>query len=297
MTNNMIEHIKNLEKKTNKERTDYVKQTLKQINVTFSVQPFRQRILRGENIIVEQFCGDSPRQLLLTAHTNKYFSSPGANDNASGVAVLLGIISHLKKRNLKKTIGIKVVFFDHEDGLAILDGSSFFVSHTDITNISFVLNLDGVGIGNSFTLSPRITRKNSNHYVSNILQFLNHKNIRYFSFDLPPLMIEDHMPFLQKNIRALSVNLMPEQDLEYLKDFAKKSWLQKLIEALFYRGSNRKNHPMVVMRHRHNELDTSEYIQEKSLELAFSLSIKMVDYHTRNAVAKYLDNVKEFRGV
>lgn len=293
----MIEHIKKLEKMTNKERTDYVKHVLEKMDVAYSVQPFRQRVLKGENIIVEQFCDGSSSYLLLTAHTNKYFSSPGANDNASGVAVLLGLISHLKQRDLKKTIGIKIVFFDHEDGLAILDGSNYFVSHTDKTNISFVLNLDGVGMGNSFTLSPRITSETSNRYISNILQFLKGKNIKYFSFDLPPLMVEDHMPFLQKNITALSVNLMPEQDLEYLKEVVNKSWMHKLKIMLYYRGANRKNHPMVVMRHRHNELDTSEYIQEKSLELAFQLSINMVDYHTRNAVVKQINNVKEFRGV
>lgn len=293
----MIEHIKQLEKMTNKERTDYVKQVLGRMDVAYSVQPFRQRVVKGENVIVEQFCGDSPRQLLLTAHTNKYFSSPGANDNASGVAVLLEIINHLKQRNPKKTIGIKVVFFDHEDGLAILDGSSYFVNHTDLSNITFVLNLDGVGIGNSFTLSPKIASETSNHYINSILQFLNGKNINYFSFDLPPLMVEDHMPFLQKNIAALSINLMPEQDVEYLKSVSNKSWMHKLKIGIQYRGANRKNHPMVIMRHRHNELDTSEYIQEKSLTLAFQLTINMVDYHTRNAVVKQINNVKEFRGV
>lgn len=293
----MIEHIKNLEKKTNKERTDYVKQTLKQMHVTFSVQPFRQRILRGENIIVEQFCGDSPSQLLLTAHTNKYFSSPGANDNASGVAVLLEVIKHFNQLHPKKDTDIKIVFFDHEDGLAYLDGSSYFVNHTDVSKISFVLNLDGVGMGNSVTISPKITRITSSDYIRYFLQCLDKISVKHFSFDLPPLIVADHIPFTQKSVTAITLNLMPEHDLVYLKGFANKSWLQKLKEVLFYRGSNRKNHPMFIMRHRHNELDTSEYIQEKSLTLAFQLSMKVVDYHTKNAVAKYLDNVKEFRGV
>lgn len=282
----MIEHIKKLEKKTNKARTDYVKQVLDSINVPFKVQPFRQRILRGENIIVEQFCGDSNNQLLLTAHTNKYFSSPGANDNASGVAVLLEVIKHLKQSHLKKVTGIKIVFFDHEDGLAILDGSSYFANHTDVSKISFVLNLDGVGMGNSVTISPKITSNISNDYIDFFLQCLDKMNVKHFSFDLPPLMVEDHVPFIQKSVTALSVNLMSEHDLAYLKGLESKSRLQILKETLIYRGYNRKNHPMTIMRHRHNELDTSVYIQEKSLQLAFQLTIQMIDYHTRRAVVE-----------
>ena len=281
----MIDHIKNLEKKTNKERTDYVKQILNKMNVSFSVQPFRQRILKGENIIVDQFCGDSRRQLLLTAHTNKYFSSPGANDNASGVAVLLEVIKHLSQLHLKKDAGLTIVFLDHEDGLAYLDGSNYFVNHTDVSRISFVLNLDGVGMGNSVTLSPKIASSTSNDYIGYLLQYLDKNNVKHFSFDLPPLLIEDHMPFIQKTVLAISLNLMPESDLAYLKDFTNKPWSKKLIEALFYRGSNRKNHPMTIMRHRHNELDTSDYIQEESLQLALRMAKEMINFHARKVVA------------
>lgn len=254
------------------------------MGVTFTVQPFRQRILRGENIIVDQFCGGANYQLLLTAHTNKYFSSPGANDNASGVTVLLEVIKHLSQLHLKKDARLTIVFLDHEDGLAYLDGSNYYVNHTDVSRISFVLNLDGVGMGNSVTLSPKIASSTSNDYIGYLLECLNNSNVKHFSFDLPPLLVEDHIPFIQKSVTAISLNLMPESDLAYLKDFTNKPWSKKLIEALFYRGSNRKNHPMSIMRHRHNELDTSDYIQEESLQLAFQLTMKMVDYHTRKAV-------------
>lgn len=279
----MIEHVKKLEKMSNKQRTEYVKQTLERVKANYTAQPFRQRILKGKNIIVEQFCGNSSNHLLLTAHTNKYFSSPGANDNASGVAVLLEVIKHLKLMNLKKDTGIKVVFFDLEDGLAILDGSSYFVSHTDVSQISFVLNLDGVGMGNAVTISPKITSSTSSDYVDFFLRCLDKMSVRHFSFDLPPLMGEYHMPFIKRSVTAISLNVMPEHDFELLKGFGSKSWLQKLKVALIYRGGNRKNHPMFIMKHRHNELDTSEYLSEKSLQLAFQLTMKMIDYHNRKA--------------
>ncbi len=278
----MIEYIQSLEKKTNSKRTLYVKQMLMNMNVAFTSQPFRQRILKGENIVVEEFCGDFNNQLLLTAHTNKYFSSPGANDDGSGVAVLLEIIKYLKQSHKKK--GVKIVFFDLEDGLAYIDGSSYFADHTDISKISFVLNLDGVGMGDSVTISPKIPGATSNDYINFLLQYVKKSGIQYFSFNLPPLLIEDHIPFTKKSLPAISLNLMPKQDVSYLKGITNKSFLHQLKDLLLYRGFNRKNHPMTVMRHRHNELDTSDHVQEESLQLAFQVAMKMIDFHARKAV-------------
>jgi len=275
----MLRHTKELEKRSNKDRTDYVKKQLQRLKVNYEIQSFKHKILRGENIIVTEFCDDDKNQLLLTAHTNKYFSSPGANDNASGVAVLLKIIGNLKRLNLKKTNQVKIVFFDHEDGLAYLDGSTYFANHNNLTHINFVLNLDGVGMGNSFTVSPEITNETKNAYKIHLLKLFRESEIKFHSFNLPPLMIEDHIPFITKGVSAVSLNLMSKQDMNYLVRMEKKSFITKFAIYLFYRGIFSKKHPMAIMRHRHNELDTSEYIDISSLELCERITMQMVDFH------------------
>ncbi len=68
----------------------------------------------------------------------------GADDNASGVALMLGIAHQLKKKNSKKYNYVFVAFSGHEDGLF---GSSFFEkSNTvDSNSVKLMINLDMVG--------------------------------------------------------------------------------------------------------------------------------------------------------
>ncbi|HNW89296.1 MAG TPA: DUF4910 domain-containing protein [Bacteroidales bacterium] len=68
----------------------------------------------------------------------------GADDNASGVALMLGLAHQLKKKNSKKYNYIFVAFSGHEDGLF---GSSFFVKSNivDSNSVKLMINLDMVG--------------------------------------------------------------------------------------------------------------------------------------------------------
>ena len=274
----MIQHIKNLENYTNEERTNYIIDFLSTRNIEFKIQPFRYRVLKGRNIIVNHFCKRSCKNLLLlTAHTNKYFSSPGANDNASGVAVLLGIIENLLAREDGKKLGIKIIFFDHEDGLAYLDGSTYYVKHTDTSNISFVLNLDMVGAGNTVAMNPRLNELKHNKYIKHLLESLNNLKIEHYSFNLPPLMCEDHMPFEKAKVSALSLNLMPKEDMEYIISRSKAS-LPSLLKESFVIRFNREKHPMFTMQHRHNDLDTSEFVSENSLSLCEKIVMQIIDF-------------------
>ena len=274
----MLTHIQQLEKRTNKDRTEYIKKILVSMGVTFRTQPFRFRILKGENIIVDHFCQSTNKSLLLlTAHSNKYFSSPGANDNASGVAVILGIIELLLERKYGEKLGIKIIFFDHEDGLAYLDGSTYYVKHTDTSNISFVLNLDMVGAGNTVAMNPRLNELKHNKYIKRLLESLINLKIEHYSFNLPPLMCEDHMPFEKAKVSALSLNLMPKEDMEYIISRSKAS-LPSLLKESFVIRFNREKHPMFTMQHRHNDLDTSEFVSENSLSLCEKIVMQIIDF-------------------
>ncbi|MDO8451277.1 MAG: M28 family peptidase, partial [bacterium] len=215
------------------------------------------------------------RELLLTAHTNKYFSSPGANDNASGVSVLLKIAENLMKRANTPKLNVRIVFFDHEDGLACIDGSTFYVNNADRTAIDFVLNIDMVGAGNTVVTSPKNIGTSLHPYMDFLVGYFAQKHIKYFSYDLPPLMVEDHMPFTKYHIPAVSLNLMPEKDFAYLRNLVDAPKSTQLVEYLRMR-SNKKKYPMEVMRHRHNDLDTSQYIEEESLALCEDIVMKLI---------------------
>lgn len=88
---------------------------------------------------------------LITAHydhmgqlgPDHYF--PGANDNASGVALTLALAAYFKKHPLKRSI-IFTGFSGEEEGLK---GSRYFVDNPPIplTSIRFLINLDMVASG------------------------------------------------------------------------------------------------------------------------------------------------------
>ena len=76
---------------------------------------------------------------------NVYF--PGANDNASGVAMLLELAAHYAQPENRPACSVVFLLFGAEE--AGLVGSQYFVAHplVPLKNIKFLLNLDLLGTG------------------------------------------------------------------------------------------------------------------------------------------------------
>jgi hypothetical protein len=72
---------------------------------------------------------------------------PGANDNASGVAMLLNLAQHYSKAEHRPKYSILFVAFGAEE--VGLIGSKYFVEHPiiDLSKIRFLLNMDILGTG------------------------------------------------------------------------------------------------------------------------------------------------------
>ena len=89
--------------------------------------------------------------ILLSAHYDhlgrmgKEVYFPGANDNASGIAMLLNLAQYYAKEPPKKSI-LFIAFGAEEAGII---GSRFFVEHpvVDLSKINFVFNMDIMGTG------------------------------------------------------------------------------------------------------------------------------------------------------
>lgn len=98
------------------------------------------------SVITEEPSSDS--YSLICAHYDTVFNSVGAHDNASGAAVLLKLAEELKN------IPCRFAFFDGEEINKV--GSQAFVENekarNNLNKISFVLEIDAVGIGNEIGL-------------------------------------------------------------------------------------------------------------------------------------------------
>ena len=138
---------------------------------------------------------DDGRILLVTAHCDTVPGSPGAYDNAGGVAALLGLSELLAAGELPK--GVQLLFTSGEE--QHLAGSRAFSKELDATgklsNVAFCLNLDGAGRGRVLeawvgpgTLSERL-------YPA-----LREEKVRFVS---PPPPSGDHYAFWERGVPAM----------------------------------------------------------------------------------------------
>jgi hypothetical protein len=109
---------------------NYLVATLKKFNWEVTEQPFEEQNYKGEKMRMRNIIGSynpkATKRILLAAHwdsrhiadndkVNKDKPIDGANDGASGVAVLLEIARVINESKEKPNVGIDIIFFDGED--------------------------------------------------------------------------------------------------------------------------------------------------------------------------------------
>ena len=115
--------------------------------IAFSRHRFARPEGRGESFAVE--LGEGPRVLVLCAHHDAVPGSPGANDNAAAVGILLHLITRLPSR-IPRGWRVRLLFTAAEE----LDylGARAYVEDTPLTDVAGVLSLELCGIGDTIAL-------------------------------------------------------------------------------------------------------------------------------------------------
>jgi Zn-dependent M28 family amino/carboxypeptidase len=172
--------------------------------------------------VVAVFRPESPQRILFSAHwdtraiadqdpdpARRTAPVPGANDGASGVAVLLEVATSLAARPPK--IGVDLVLFDGEDQGRSTEsetfalGSARFVQDHPDYRPAFVINLDMVG-----RRGLRIPKEP--HSVLGAAWLVEHVwavgreiGTTILADSLGPPVYDDHVPFLQAQIPAIDL--------------------------------------------------------------------------------------------
>ncbi len=140
----LLNHIQklNFQRYTTKERSltrTYITTELKKAGW----KPKLEKFADGVNIFAERpGTNKAAKAILVAAHYDTVASSPGADDNASGVAVVLEVARLLGSRPTPRTL--QLAFFDQEE--AGLLGSQAFVSKTArLQNLGGAIVMDMVG--------------------------------------------------------------------------------------------------------------------------------------------------------
>ena len=90
-----LEIVKKLEHKSDLERLVALKQILKSKKIKFIEQNYDYLAFNGTNIIVD--VGNGKKHIILSAHFDVVSGSPGANDDASAIAILINVIERIKR--------------------------------------------------------------------------------------------------------------------------------------------------------------------------------------------------------
>lgn len=140
---------------------------------------------------------------------------PGANDGASGVAVLLEMANILHHNPLD--FGIDIVFFDLEDigdNGAALDsdslnpfciGSQYFVDNRPNYRPRYGILLDMVG-GEGMTLKREgYSWMRAPQIVTKVWDAAKEIDASVFSDELRDPVLDDHVPFLEKGVKVIDL--------------------------------------------------------------------------------------------
>jgi aminopeptidase YwaD len=177
------------------------------------------------------------RYLVLTAHYDhlgmmgKSTMFPGANDNASGIAVMLALAKYYAQPNNMLPCSIVFIAFAGEE--AGLVGSEYYVNNPyfDLTKINFLLNLDLMGTG-----EEGIMVVNGKVYpeIFTVLDSLNNAG-QYFSTvgKRGKASNSDHYFFSEKGVPAFFIYTMgPRKSYHDIEDIANTLEFPKMLSTL-----------------------------------------------------------------
>ena len=273
----LIEYVRALENKCSLARGKEVVAALAGLGIEPAIQECGWPQIR--NIVVDFSHESEAQQLLFSAHYDVVKGSPGANDNASGVAVLLGLCGKLNHRPAP----VRIIFFDREETwlrtpmlrLGLL-GSMYYVSKTNLCSISAVYNLEFCGLGDFLGIWP-IRGKESNLPALRVVEKAAYRlGLPSKSAHIPWLLLSsDHLSFRLKGMpNAVTLSLLPASQIPVLDD---------LLVSLSLKGLLAGRRPVLPepLCFIHSDRDTSSRLNERSLQLMLSLLLEVIQDYGR----------------
>lgn len=170
----------------------------------------------GENIIItKSSIDDIKKNLIISAHYDSHNDSYGANDNGSGVSVVLELARILK--DVEFPYNIKFIMFSGEEKFML--GSRWFVGHlseNERNDIVGVINIDSIAEKSDLGYLAMISgnkRLDGAEYddedIKKLAEINNNKISDLFvandRFCLTMAMNSDHYPFSLLDIPAVSI--------------------------------------------------------------------------------------------
>jgi Zn-dependent M28 family amino/carboxypeptidase len=167
----------------------------------------------GENLSVEVGRGD--RVVVLVAHHDAVPGSPGANDNAAAVGILLHLLPRL---TVPPSLRVRLLFTAAEE-LGYL-GARAYVRAMPLDRIACVLSLELCGIGDSLALWDVETETDALRRAAGALEGLGlRRDEGYHVVGRIPVFGSDHRAFAAAGIPAYGLSVVPVGEADALRRF------------------------------------------------------------------------------
>lgn len=231
---------------------EYIKDNLMKYNAVVKEQKFTAKI-RGEEIqgvnILASFNPRLSRRILLGAHydTRPWADKdknpdvhnkpiPGANDGASGVAVLLEIAKIISQKEPEE-IGVDLVFFDLEDSGSYDDdkswckGSQFFAENYSEDEPEAAIIIDMIGDKDLHIPMEYFSYHNSPVLTSDIWKIADNLGFKSFQNKIGVPIYDDHYPLLENGFNVIDIIDMDYKYWHTLQDLPKNCSSESLYEV------------------------------------------------------------------
>ena len=196
--------IKQLDHKPGRERLERIIAWLEEHRVTYR----RQEYATGTNLVVD--LGASPLRLGIGSHFDIVQKSGGANDNGSAIAVCLNIIGQFNQKG-HTGMGLRIFFFDEEE--TGLKGSAAYTHQYGIADLTGLLNLELVGMGDKFALWP-VNQQHAGSLLRAFERAARKNNVQSTRFDKIITNTADHLSFRNAGLAdAFTITCISDKDL------------------------------------------------------------------------------------
>jgi hypothetical protein len=204
-----------LEGRSNDERQAAVARYLEARGVPFARHPFESSEGSGENFTVE--LGSGRRVLLLIAHHDAVPGSPGANDNAAAVGILLTLLERLAA-SVPPGLRVRLLFTAAEERGYL--GARKYARGGNLADLAGVVSLELCGIGDTLALWDAVDRT---PFLGRLCAAFEGIGLRrdesYHIAGRIPLFGSDHRAFAPAGVPSYALTVVPAAQAAALRQF------------------------------------------------------------------------------
>lgn len=249
----LLDYVRALEGLSSRERGERTADFLAYHGVPLQLHQYAT----GTNLIVPP---NRRPYVAVSAHFDVVPGSPGANDNASAIAVLLGLVAAFQQQPTRN-LGVGFFIFDEEENQ--LRGSQAYVEECGTQDLEGLINLEMLGQGEHLALWP--LRPEERGRIWEIFEATCQAHtVRSERFHRQLLNTADHESFRMMGFgECFTLTAISDEDLAVAEHYYKALEFEVDQATL---GEILRGAPL--FHHYHRPTDLSEHLDESSLAQA-----------------------------